>query len=199
VRRKLIQVVFPFLFCLLPFLGAAAVAAAIEVGAREFYLKNLTWMDVLILTGGSILFVIQITLAYRALQWRGTNFDERPDPWLSNLGQEAEWFPLLGLLGTVAAILQTFSQITEFTPQQIIAHYAPAITATGSGLFMSLINILPLWLVPVGRDLIRTLGGEDMPAPPAQPLVASARPDGLRAGSKSPARAGEGSPGDGGF
>ena len=41
----------------------------------------------------------------------------------------------------------------------IIARYAPAITATGSGLFMAFINILPPWIVMVGRDLIATLGG----------------------------------------
>src|SRR5262249_59285795 len=91
---------------------------------------------------------------------------------LSGLAQAAEWFPLLGLLGTVAAILQTFSEMSEkVTPREIIENYAPAITATGSGLFMALINIFPTWLVQVGRDLIRTLGGSDEPAPTEpQPL-----------------------------
>jgi hypothetical protein len=163
----MIQVVLPPLLCLIPLLAAGAVAAAIEVRAREFYLLNLTWMDVLILVGGTGLFIVQITFSWRALRWRGNSFDERPDPWLSNLSQAAEWFPLLGLLGTVAAILQTFASITEFTPKEIIKSYAPAITATGSGLFMSLINILPSWIVPVGRDLIRALGGADAPPAPA--------------------------------
>ena len=77
-----------------------------------------------------------------------------------HLAQAAEWFPLLGLLGTVAAILQTFSSITgTVTPKEIITKYAPAITATGSGLFMALVNILPTWTVLVGRELILTLGG----------------------------------------
>src|SRR5262249_18660293 len=88
-----------------------------------------------------------------------------------------EWFPLLGLIGTVAGILQTFSSIEgPMPPEQIIRNYAPAITATGSGLFMALINILPTWVVMVGRDLIRTLGG-DAPAAPAAPGAAKARPD----------------------
>src|SRR5438552_1919965 len=113
----------------MPILFAAAVAAAIEVGAREFYIKKLTWMDVLILSLGGALFVTQILLAWRALHWRGTNFDERPDHWLSNLSQASEWFPLLGLLGTVAAILQTFDRANVSTPQEIIKNYAPAITA----------------------------------------------------------------------
>jgi biopolymer transport protein ExbB/TolQ len=73
----------------------------------------------------------------------------------------------LGLLGTVAGILQTFSSITgSITPKEIIRQYAPAIAATGSGLFMALINILPTWVVNAGRDLIRALGG---PAAPEEP------------------------------
>ena len=60
------------------------------------------------------------------------------------------------------------------TPQEIIRKYAPAITATGSGLFMALVNILPQWVVRVGRDLIRSLAGAAPPArvvplTPAQP------------------------------
>ena len=71
---------------------------------------------------------------------------------------------LCGLLGTVAAILQTFSSITgTITPQEIIRKYAPAITATGSGLFMALMNILPPWVVATGRDAIRSLAGGAAP------------------------------------
>lgn len=193
MRRRLIQFVLPLILCVIPFLAAGAVASAIERGAREFYLDHLTWMDVLILTMGAGLFVLQMLLAYRALRWRGMTFDERPDPWLSNLAQAAEWFPLLGLLGTVAAILQTFSQITTFTPQEIIKSYSPAITATGSGLFMALINILPSWIVPVGRDLIRALGGGETPAlasPPPVPVpvapTVAARSDSVRVATPRP-------------
>src|SRR5207302_1001279 len=90
----------------------------------------------------------------------------------------AEWFPLLGLLGTVAGILQTFSSIHGQTTQaDIVRLYAPAITATGSGLFMALINILPTWVVILGRDLIRTLAGEaEAPAEPAAAKPEPARP-----------------------
>ena len=167
MRRRLIQVVLPFILCALPVLAAGAVAAAIETPARNFYLSHITAMDKVILTLGASLFVVQMLLAYKALRWRGTGFDERADPWLSNLAQAAEWFPLLGLLGTVAGILQTFSSMTEsITPREIISRYAPAITATGSGLLMALINIFPTWTVNIGRDLIRTLGGSDEPAHP---------------------------------
>ncbi len=164
MRRLLIQNVLPFVFCLVPLLGGALVVVALPYEARPFYIDNLKPLDGLIIGLGTLLFAVQLVLAWRALHWRGATFDERPDPWLTHLAQAAEWFPLLGLIGTVAGILQTFSSIKGPTPPaQIIQLYAPAITATGSGLFMALINILPSWVVLLGRDIIRSLGGE---APP---------------------------------
>jgi hypothetical protein len=164
VRRTLIRSVLPLIFSAVPVLAAGVIGAAMPAAARSFYLEHLTPLDGLILGLGAVLFVVQMVLAWRALQWRGVGFDERPDQWLSHLAQAAEWFPLLGLLGTVAGILQTFSGIHGPTPpERIIMLYAPAITATGSGLFMALINILPTWVVLIGRDLIRTLGGEASP------------------------------------
>jgi len=168
VRRTLIQHVLPVAFCLVPPLAAAVVAAAMPVDAVTYYVERIRTspIDWLILGLGATLFVLQLLLSWRALQWRGGGFDERPDRWLSTLAQAAEWFPLLGLLGTVAGILQTFSSITgSITPQEIIRQYSPAITATGSGLFMALVNILPTWVVTAGRDLIRALGGGPAPAP----------------------------------
>jgi hypothetical protein len=167
MRRALIQTFLPLVFCVVPLLAAVLVAAALPQMARTFYLQRIqaSPIDWLILALGLTLFVLQMLLTWRALQWRGPGFDERPDRWLSNLAQAAEWFPMLGLLGTVAGILQTFSQVhTGIAPDEVIRLYAPAITATGSGLFMALANILPTWVVLVGRDLIRMLGGEATPA-----------------------------------
>ncbi len=170
MRRRLIQTVLPLVFCAVPALAAALIAAALPAKARNFYLERLTPLDGLILGLGGAIFLVQMLLAWTALQWRGGSFDERPDRWLSNWAQAAEWFPLLGLIGTVAGILQTFSSIKGPTPPaQIIQLYAPAITATGSGLFMALINILPSWVVLLGRDIIRSLGGD---APPPDALAA---------------------------
>ncbi len=167
MRRFLIQGILPLIFCVVPLLAAALVAVATPAKAREFYVEKMSSMDYLILGLGTSIFLVQLVLCWRALQWRGTGFDSRPDRWLTNLAQAAEWFPLLGLIGTVAGILVTFGTIgeqaeTSSVPvgaRDIIRSYAPAITATGSGLFMSLINILPSWVVILGRDLILTLGG----------------------------------------
>ena len=52
-----------------------------------------------------------------------------------------------------------------FRAQVIFQQYSPAITATGSGLFMALVSILPTWIVLMGRDMIRALGGS-RPTPP---------------------------------
>jgi hypothetical protein len=152
-----------------PLLAAALVGLAVPAQARDFYLKHLSSMDWLILGLGSATFIVQVMLAWRALQWRGTGFEQRPDKWLTNLAQAAEWFPLLGLIGTMAGILVTFGTLgdrprtasgtSSVDPGEIIRLYAPAITATGSGLFMSLINILPTWVVLLGRDIILSLGG----------------------------------------
>jgi len=162
VRRTLIQIFLPFCFCIVPLLAAALVAVALPEDAKNFYAKHFTLMDGLILGIGATLFIVQVPLMWKALQWRGGGFDQRPDRWVSNLAQAAEWFPMLGLLGTVGGILQTFdsfSTMSQVVPSVVIAKYAPAITATGSGLFMAFINILPPWVVLLGRDVIMSLGG----------------------------------------
>jgi hypothetical protein len=159
----------PLLFTVIPALAATLVAAATPPDAMRFYLDRIrtSYIDWLILGLGIALFVVQLLLGWRALRWLGERFDERYDRWLSHLAQAAEWFPMLGLIGTVGGILQTFSQITGQVPaERIIQLYAPAITATGSGLFMALVNLLPTWTVLIGRDLIQVL--VENPSSPAE-------------------------------
>jgi hypothetical protein len=180
VRRLWIHHVLPVVFCAVPVAAALLIFAAVPPDARRDYLDRIqtSAIDWVILGLGAVLFLTQIVLAWRALRWREVSFDDRPDKWIENLAQAAEWFPLLGLIGTVAAILQTFSSITPGSnpsPAEIIRKYGPAITATGSGLFMALINILPQWIVRVGRDLIRSLAGEPAPTP-IVPLTQAAPP-----------------------
>lgn len=160
MRRTLIQFWLPLVFCVVPSLAAALVVSTLPPIARRFYLSHFTPLDGVIVGLGLSLFSIQTILAFRAMRWCGRAFDERFDRWLNQLAQSSEWFPLLGLIGTVAGILQTFSSITGSTPPaKIIQLYAPAITATGSGLFMALLNILPIWMAMVGRGLIGSLSG----------------------------------------
>jgi hypothetical protein len=165
MRRVLIRTFLPLVFCILPVLAALLVAAVLPEIARRYYIEHIHPIDWLIVAFGIALFLAQMLLTWRALRTRGGGFDERGDRWLSNLAQAAEWFPMLGLLGTVAGILQTFSQIhIGIAPDEVIRLYAPAITATGSGLFMALINILPTWIVLVGREMIGSLAGQPTPA-----------------------------------
>jgi hypothetical protein len=179
VRRLWIHHVLPAAFCAIPVLAGVLIFVAIPPDARRDYLARVATsaIDWIILALGFILFTAQTILAWKALRWAETDFDTRFDRWLSHLAQSAEWFPLLGLIGTVAAILQTFHSfhpdpnVPPPTPQTIINRYAPAITATGSGLFMALLNILPSWMVTSGRDLIRSLAGLPEPIAPIVPLT----------------------------
>ena len=191
MRRLMIHNVLPAIFCVLPLAAAGLIFAAVPADARRDYLSRVreSPIDWVILVTGTLLFAAQTVAAWKALRWLESpphgrpGFDRRSDRWLSHLGQAAEWFPLLGLIGTVAAILQTFGSITPGvnpTPQEIIRKYAPAITATGSGLFMALVNILPGWVVTTGRELIAGLAGrpEATAEEPEVPLTPA--PDGPR-------------------
>jgi hypothetical protein len=177
VQRLVIHHILPVVFALIPVLAAVLIFVAIPGEARHEYLTRAMAnpIDWVIISLGLSLFLIQTILAWKALHWEETSFNERPDRWLTHLAQAAEWFPLLGLLGTVAAILQTFTAIpldVQPNPREIIRNYGPAITATGSGLFMALVNILPAWMVIAGRYLIRSLAGEAaiVPLTPANPV-----------------------------
>jgi len=139
-RRFWIHHVLPVAFCLVPVRAGGLVSAPTPAAARRDYFERIqvSGIDWIIICVGFSLFISQTILAWRALRWQGTDFDVKADRWLTNLAQGAEWFPLLGLIGTVAAILQTFSSLpTNPTPQEIIQKYARAITAPGSGLFMA--------------------------------------------------------------
>jgi hypothetical protein len=187
MRRALIQTVLPLAFCVVPVLAAALILIALPEKARQYYFQRVqdSPMDWLILGLGAFLFLVQMVLTWWALQWRGTSFDQRPDRWLTHLAQAAEWFPLLGLLGTVAGILQTFSGITgSVAPAEVIRLYAPAITATGSGLFMALVNILPTWVVLLGRDLILSLGGGEPHRPDDLHAATPYYPDAVTPGKR---------------
>jgi hypothetical protein len=161
-RRFVVRQLLPALFCLVPVAGVVLLILAIPDQAMRFYLDSIgsSYLDWIILALGTSIFLWQMALAWRGMRWRERTFDERGDPLLQRLYQTAEWFPLLGLFGTVIGIIQTFGAIggQDNVPQRdIIRLYAPALTATASGLLMTLVNIVPLWLTAVGRMLILTL------------------------------------------
>jgi len=170
VRRVIIRQVLPLLFCVVAVAGFALLVVAVPDRAMNFYLESIrtSFLDWIILVLGAGIFLWQMILAWRGLRWQTRSFDERTDPLLQRLYQTAEWFPLLGLFGTVVGIIQTFGTIglSENVEQRdIIRLYAPALTATASGLLMTLVNIVPLWLVAVGRLLILTVAVPPNPAP----------------------------------
>ena len=166
MRRLLIGFLLPMLLCVLPFLAAGLVLLCIPHKALAYFWDHFALMEALIVGGGVLLFLMQMILCWRSLRWQGSSFNESSDRWLTNLAQAAEWFPMLGLIGTVAGILEAFDASgggVAIEPRVI----APAITATGSGLFMALINILPAWIVLLGRDMILLLSGAE-PKPPGE-------------------------------
>ncbi len=179
MRRLWINTLLPLVFCSLPVAVAAVIFAAVSTTARGQYLDRLrsSPIDWVILGLGGVLFLAQTWLSWRAMQWKDARggFDETVDDWLSHTARGAEWFPLLGLIGTVAAILETFSTFgpgSKPAAEEIIQKYGPAITATGSGLFMAFLNILPSWIVVAGRKLIQGMAGR--PAEPPIDLVSAA-------------------------
>lgn len=74
---------------------------------------------------------------------------ENFDTWRATLLSFAEILPLLGLLGTVIALLNTFYGLTSYGQEgaevpdvgQIVTTLAPALTTTISGLIWSVFNI----------------------------------------------------------
>ncbi len=60
-------------------------------------------------------------------------------------GVVTDILPLLGLFGTVAALLVTFANIgPTVAPSEIIANFAPGLTTTVSGLVWAVVNLVVL-------------------------------------------------------
>jgi MotA/TolQ/ExbB proton channel family len=162
VRSFVIRHLLPLLLCLLPVAAGLLVVVAVPERAMTFYLESIarSYLDWFILSLGLFFFLLQLLLAWRGLRWQVRGFDERSDPLLQRIYQTADWFPLLGLFGTLVGILQTFARISEqeaVAQREIVSLYAPSLTTAASGLLMAFLNIVPLWLVSVGRGLILSL------------------------------------------
>jgi hypothetical protein len=167
VRTLIIRQILPSLLCLLPVAAGLLIVVAVPERAMTFYLESIThsYLDWFILALGTCFFLLQLLLAWRGLRWQSRSFDERGDALLQRIYQAADWFPLLGLFGTLVGILQTFARISEqeaVAQREIVSLYAPSLTTAASGLLMAFLNIVPLWLVSVGRSVILSLA-----APPS--------------------------------
>jgi hypothetical protein len=178
VRVWLIRQFLPLMLTLLPIAVGVLIVLAVPRAARDFYLQYLreSQLDWIILGLGSLFWFLQLWWTRKALQWQSQTFDERYDTWLQGMYQAAEWFPLLGLFGTVAAVLQTFGTVSlkeTVTQREIVAMYAPALTTTASGLLMAFLNILPAWLVKQGRRLILSLAMPPRPSDGEPPHAAA--------------------------
>ncbi|MDO5581201.1 MAG: MotA/TolQ/ExbB proton channel family protein [Planctomycetia bacterium] len=102
-------------------------------------------MDWGILAFGTILVLLHIIFLFgRTCRWRwATQGLETRQRVLAML---MEILPLLGLLGTILALLKTFQSIGmdsgTINIHEIISNFAPALTTTASGIIMLVINLV---------------------------------------------------------
>lgn len=128
----------------------------------EAYWHYLSSFDWIILSVGLILMLFQLVAIVLRCCSSKVFFVQHLGRIQSACLQWTELLPVLGLIGTVLAMLNTFSafsvsQETGVDVVEIIKRFAPAMTTTLSGLFMVVVN-LPLnqllyLLIP--RDVVR--------------------------------------------
>lgn len=112
------------------------------------YLTNLTLLDAFILLLGGAVAIVSVygarTLGNHGANERPREHRERREHWLSTLRIASvitDILPLLGLLGTALAILDTFMNLGGgIQSTEIVAKFAPGLTTTVSGLSMAILN-----------------------------------------------------------
>jgi hypothetical protein len=112
------------------------------------YLEFISVFDFVILSYGGFLALFQVFVIFMRYNSRRIFFVQNLDRIQASCLQWAELLPVLGLIGTVIAMLNTFSEFSVVHGEGvdiaiIIRKFAPAMTTTLSGLFMIVIN-LPL-------------------------------------------------------
>ncbi len=166
MNALLVRGMLPLLFALGPWVMAFGLLIAIPAEAREFYSLHMTRIDWIILAFGAGLFLWQSLALWLGLVTAQCTGDGSDLAWLRQLSMAVEWFPLLGLLGTVISILQTLANLSPGTPvEEVIKNYSPALTATASGLVAALANLFPLWMGNLGLLLIQPLAQGPGPDP----------------------------------
>lgn len=114
----------------------------------ESYWHYLSPFDWIILSVGIVLMLFQLSAIFLRCFSHNVFFVQHLGRIQSACLQWTELLPVLGLIGTVLAMLNTFSEF-DVSPEAgvnivgIIQRFAPAMTTTLSGLFMVVVN-LPL-------------------------------------------------------
>jgi len=124
----------------------------------QSYIEHFSWLDILIWLLGGTVFLCQA--AAIVLLRTGVLSSSKPvhldtlKPRYHLIGRlssvAVDALPLLGLLGTVAALLVTFTGMAGGpVTSSVVADFAPGLTTTISGLVTALLNLICLQLVYV--------------------------------------------------
>jgi len=114
----------------------------------DAYWQFLSPFDWVILCYGALLFLVQSAALFMRCFSYSTFFVQNLGRTQSACLQWTELLPVLGLMGTVMAMLNTFAAFDASSEEGVnivvvIQRFAPAMTTTLSGLFMVALN-LPL-------------------------------------------------------
>ena len=121
--------------------------------AFSYYLHHMTELDYIIIGVGLVIFVLIVVSAW-LMPWKSKkdffrNYKTRKRT-LNLLSSTTQLLPLLGLLGTVMAMLGTFSGIgtsgKQIDPTKVVSDFAPALTTTATGIMCLLFNLFFLML-----------------------------------------------------
>ena len=123
----------------------------------QLYFRYFGFFDVVCWCLGILAFWLQFNGFRQARSistTRGAGFDKKFNSLVSSLRYgtlAVDALPLIGLLGTVGALLVTFSGMDSgIAIGEIIHRFAPGLTSTVSGLLLAISNLafLNLWLLP---------------------------------------------------
>ncbi|MGI5832485.1 MAG: MotA/TolQ/ExbB proton channel family protein [Thermoguttaceae bacterium] len=116
--------------------------------AFSYYLHYRTGFDYFIIGVGGVIFLLILFLALLVPIWSKKDFFrnyKKRKRTLDLLSSATQLLPLLGLLGTVLAMLGTFSGIgasgKQIDPTKVISDFAPALTTTATGIMCLLFNL----------------------------------------------------------
>lgn len=106
------------------------------------YLDSMGWFDRLIIGLGFLTVLVQL-IFYIMYVLKIKGFDKNANEWFDWLVLFFDLFPLMGLLGTVNGMLDTFKEFKEnMDITSMMAKFAPALTSTVSGIIALILNLI---------------------------------------------------------